>query len=106
MAPAAKVMEKALDKTALRRPLVPLVANLSASAISDSAEVKHLLVAQVTAMVRWRECMQYLKTAEVEEIAEIGTGRVLTGLCRRIDPNFSARSVCTPAEVDAFMKAL
>jgi len=85
---------------------VPLVANLSASAISDPAEVKHQLVGQVTAMVRWRECMQYLKTAEVEEIAEIGAGRVLTGLCRRIDPDLSARSVCTPAEVDAFMKAL
>jgi [acyl-carrier-protein] S-malonyltransferase len=106
MAPAAKVMEKALGKTALRPPLVPLVANLSASAISDPAEVKHLLVGQVTAMVRWRECVQYLKTVEVEEIAEIGTGRVLTGLCRRIDPNLSARAVCTPTEVDAFIKAL
>ena len=106
MAPAAKVIEKALDKTPLRPPLVPLVANLSASAISDPAEVKHQLVGQVTAMVRWRECMQYLKTAEVEEIAEIGAGRVLTGLCRRIDPDLSARSVCAPAEVDAFMKAL
>jgi [acyl-carrier-protein] S-malonyltransferase len=106
MAPVANVMKKALDKTALRSPLVPLVANLSASAISDPSEVKHQLVGQVTAMVRWRECMQYLKTAEVEEIAEIGTGRVLTGLCRRIDPTLSAHSVCTPAEVDAFMKAL
>ena len=106
MAPAAKVIEKALDKTPLRPPLVPLVANLSASAISDPAEVKYQLVGQVTAMVRWRECMQYLKTVEVEEIAEIGAGRVLTGLCRRIDPDLSARSVCTPAEVDAFMKAL
>jgi [acyl-carrier-protein] S-malonyltransferase len=105
MAPVAKVMEKALDKTALRPPLVPLVANVSASAISDPAEVRHQLVGQVTAMVRWRECMQYLKTAEVEEITEIGTGRVLTGLSRRIDPAVSACSVCTPAEVDAFMKA-
>ena len=106
MAPAAKVMEEALDKTALRPPLVPLVANLSAAAISDPAEVKHQLVGQVTAMVRWRECMEYLKMAEVEEIAEIGTGRVLTGLSRRIDPDLSAVSVYTPAEVDAFMKAL
>ena len=106
MAPAAKVMAKALDKTALRPPLVPLVANLSASAVSDPAEVKHQLVGQVTAMVRWRESMQYLKMAEVEEIAEIGTGRVLTGLSPRIDPDLSAVSVDTPAEVDAFMKAL
>jgi len=106
MAPAAKVMEKALDKTALRPPLVPLVANLSASAISDPAEVKRQLLGQVTAMVRWRECIQYLKTAEVEEIAEIGTGRVLTGLCRRIAPDLSACSVCTPLEVDAFIREL
>jgi [acyl-carrier-protein] S-malonyltransferase len=106
MAPVAKVMEKALDQTALRAPLVPLVANWSASAISDPAEVRHQLVGQVTAMVRWRESMQYLKTAAVEEITEIGPGRVLTGLSRRIDPAVSACSVCTPAEVDAFMNAL
>ena len=106
MAPAAKVMKKALDKTALRPPLVPLVANLSASAISDPAEVKRQLVGQVTAMVRWRECIQYLTTAGVEEIAEIGTGRVLTGLCRRIAPDLSACSVCTPLEVDAFIREL
>jgi len=106
MAPAAEVMEKALGETAIRPPLVPLVANLSASAISEPAEVKLQLVRQVTAMVRWRECIQYLKTAEVQEIAEIGTGRVLTGLSRRIDPDLSAYSVCTPGEVDAFMKVL
>ena len=106
MAPVARVMAKALGGMALRPLVVPMVANVSALATSDPAEVKHQLVGQVTAMVRWRECMQYLKTAEVEEVAEIGTGRVLTGLCRRIDPNLSARSVCTPAEVDAFIKAL
>jgi len=106
MAPAAQVMDKALAKTALRPPVVPLVANLSASAISDPAEVKDQLVGQVTAIVRWRECVQYLQTVEVEEIAEIGTGRVLTGLCRRITPDLSARSVCTPVEVDAFIKGL
>ena len=106
MAPVARVMAKALGEIALRPLVVPMVANVSALATSDPAEVKHQLVGQVTAMVRWRECMQYLKTAEVEEVAEIGTGRVLTGLCRRIDPNLSARSVCTPAEVDAFIKAL
>ena len=106
MAPVARVMAKALGEMALRPLVVPMVANVSALATSDPAEVKHQLVGQVTAMVRWRECMQYLKTAEVEEVAEIGTGRVLTGLCRRIDPTLSARSVCTPAEVDAFIKAL
>jgi [acyl-carrier-protein] S-malonyltransferase len=63
-------------------------------------------VGQVTAMVRWRESMHYLKMAGVEEVAEIGSGRVLTGLSRRIDSDLTACSVCTVAEVDAFMKAL
>jgi [acyl-carrier-protein] S-malonyltransferase len=106
MSPAAEVMKGALDETELHPPLVPLVANLSASAISEPDEIKHQLVGQVTAMVRWRESMRYLKTAEVEEVAEIGSGRVLTGLSRRIDPALAACSVSTAAEVDAFMKML
>jgi [acyl-carrier-protein] S-malonyltransferase len=106
MAPAITVMERALDETEFHPPMVPLVANLSASAISDPAEIKYQLLGQVTAMVRWRESVHFLKTAEVEEVAEIGWGRVLTGLSRRIDPDLAAISVCTPAEVDAFMKVL
>jgi [acyl-carrier-protein] S-malonyltransferase len=106
MSPAAEVMKGALDETELHPPLVPLVANLSASTISEPDEIKHQLVGQVTAMVRWRESMCYLKTAEVGEVAEIGSGRVLTGLSRRIDPALAACSVSTAAEVDAFMKRL
>jgi [acyl-carrier-protein] S-malonyltransferase len=106
MSPAAEVMKGALDETELHPPLVPLVANLSASTISEPDEIKHQLVGQVTAMVRWRESMRYLKTAEVEEVAELGSGRVLTGLSRRIDPALAACSVSTAAEVDAFMKML
>jgi [acyl-carrier-protein] S-malonyltransferase len=106
MSPAAEVMKGALDETELRPPLVPLVANLSASRITEPHEIKHQLVGQVTAMVRWRESMCYLKTAEVGEVAEIGSGRVLTGLSRRIDPALAACSVSTAAEVDAFMKRL
>jgi len=106
MSPAAEVMKGALDETEFHPPLVPLVANLSASTISEPDEIKHQLVGQVTAMVRWRESMCYLKTAEVGEVAEIGSGRVLTGLSRRIDPALAACSVSTAAEVDAFMKRL
>jgi len=106
MSPAAEVMEQALSETALSPPVVPLIANLSATAISAPAEIKRQLVGQVTAMVRWRESMHYLRTTGVEELAEIGTGRVLTGLSRRIDPDVSVYSVGTPAEVDAFMKVL
>jgi [acyl-carrier-protein] S-malonyltransferase len=106
MTPAAAVMEKALDRVALRPPLVPLVANLSASVVGDPAEIKRQLVGQITAMVRWRESMLIFGTAEVEEVAEVGSGHVLTGLIRRIDPDLSTRSVCTPAEIDVLIKAL
>jgi [acyl-carrier-protein] S-malonyltransferase len=106
MSPAAEVMEQALNETALCPPVVALIANLSATAISDPVEIKRQLVGQVTAMVRWRESIHYLRTTGVEELAEIGAGRVLTGLSRRIDPDLSAYSVGTPAEVDAFMKVL
>ena len=104
MAPAAKVMQKALDEVAVRSPVVPLVANVSASAISGPTEIKRELVGQVTAMVRWRESVLYLKRAEVEEVIEIGAGRVLAGMVRRIDPALATRSVGTPAEVEALIR--
>jgi len=104
MAPAAEVMQTALDEAELRSPMVPLVANVSASEINDPAEIKRQLVGQVTAMVRWRESVLYLRMAEVEEVAEIGAGRVLAGLVRRIDPALATRSVGTPSEVEALIK--
>jgi len=103
MAPAAEIMQKALDEAALRPPVVPLVTNVSASEINDPAEIKRQLVGQVTAMVRWRESVLYLGAAEVEEVAEIGTGRVLAGLVRRIDPVLATRLVGTPGEVEALI---
>jgi len=106
MAPAAKVMEAALDKVALCPPLVPLVSNVTAAAICDPVEIKRGLVAQVTAMVRWRESVLFLKAAGVEEVVEIGAGRVLAGLVKRIDPDLSVRSVGTPAEVEDLIKKL
>src|ERR1700737_3868113 len=106
MAPAAEAMQKALDEAALRPPVVPLVTNLSASEINDPAEIKRQLVGQVTAMVRWRESVLFLGTAEVEEVAEIGTGRVLAGLVRRIDPTLATRSVGTPGEIEALITEL
>jgi [acyl-carrier-protein] S-malonyltransferase len=106
MAPAAEVMEEALGQVTFRPPVVPLVANVSAAATCDPAGIKRGLVEQVTAMVRWRESMLSLKSAGIEEIVEIGSGRVLAGLVKRIDPDFSTSSVGTPAEVEALMKAL
>jgi [acyl-carrier-protein] S-malonyltransferase len=106
MAPAADVMDRALSEVTLCPPVVPLVANVSATATRDPSSIKRGLVEQVTAMVRWRESMLFLKTEEVEEVVEIGTGRVLAGLVKRLDPEISVRSIGTPAEAEALMKEL
>jgi [acyl-carrier-protein] S-malonyltransferase len=106
LAPAAAVMAKALEDVTVRWPLVPLVANVSATAVTDPAAIRRLLVEQVTAMVRWRESVLFLAVAEVEEVVEIGAGRVLAGLAKRIAPALAARSVGTPAEVEALVKEL
>src|SRR5437868_3149978 len=99
MAPAADIMAEALAETALMPPLAPLVANVTAVATSDPAEIKGLLVEQVTQMVRWRESVLLFAANEVEEIVELGAGRVLAGLVKRIDRTLAASSVGTPAEL-------
>jgi [acyl-carrier-protein] S-malonyltransferase len=106
MAPAAAVMAEALGPVALQPPMVPLVANVSATATRDPATIKRGLVQQVTAMVRWRESVLFLKQEGVEEVVEIGTGRVLTGLVKRIDSDLAARSVGTPAEIESLIEDL
>lgn len=106
MAPAALEMEEALAAVELREPLVPLVANVSAAPVQDSDEIRRLLVEQVTGLVRWRESVQAMRAAGVEEIAEIGPGRVLSGLIKRIDREIACMPVGTPAEIEAFVKRL
>ena len=106
MSPAADIMQEALAATALVAPAVPLVANVTAAATSDPAEIKRLLVEQATRMVRWRESVLLFAENGVEEVVEIGAGRVLAGLVKRIDRNLSALSVGTPAEVAELMQRL
>jgi [acyl-carrier-protein] S-malonyltransferase len=106
MAPAADVMEETLRGITLGPPAVPLVANVSARATRDPRRIERGLVEQVTAMVRWRESVLFLKDTGIGQIVEIGAGRVLTGLVKRIDPEISALSVGSPAEVEALMKEL
>jgi [acyl-carrier-protein] S-malonyltransferase len=106
LAPAAEVMAEALEAVVLAAPVVPLVANVSAAAVRDPQIIKRQLVEQVTAMVRWRESILYLRSQEVEEIVEIGAGRVLAGLAKRIDRDLAARSVGAPDELEAFAKTL
>jgi [acyl-carrier-protein] S-malonyltransferase len=101
LAPAAEAMSRALAGVALRRPKVPVVTNVTARPVEDPDEIARLLVEQVTAMVRWRESMLFLASAGVGEIVEIGTGRVLAGLAKRIVPAVAACSIGTPAEVAA-----
>ena len=106
MAPAADIMAEALADTGLQASAVPLVANITARPTSDPEEIKQLLVEQVTQMVRWRESVLLFAENEVEEIVELGAGRVLSGLTKRIDRELSAISVGTPSEIEALMKRL
>jgi [acyl-carrier-protein] S-malonyltransferase len=106
MIPAAEIMAEALAEAALEAPVVPLVANVTAAATSDPTQIKKLLVAQATRMVRWRESVMLFAASEVEEVVEIGTGRVLAGLVKRIDRTLSALSVGTPAEIEMLVRRL
>jgi [acyl-carrier-protein] S-malonyltransferase len=106
MAPAAREMEEALAEVSLAPPTVPLIANVTAEPVSDPETIRVLLVEQVTGMVRWRECVQRLKSEGATRLVEIGAGKVLAGLARRIDRDLEATSVGQPAEVEAVLKKL
>lgn len=106
MAPAAREMEEALSEISLREPHVPLIANVTAAPVSDPDEIRRLLVEQVTGLVRWRESVLAMKAAGVHELVELGAGRVLSGLAKRIDRELTVVSVGTPAEIEAFVKTL
>jgi [acyl-carrier-protein] S-malonyltransferase len=106
MAPAADAMAEALEKTPPRPPIVPLIANVSAAKATDPTEIRDLLVKQVTATVRWRECVNAMVELGVDSFVELGAGKVLSGLVRRIAPDATAVSAATPAEVEALLKGL
>jgi [acyl-carrier-protein] S-malonyltransferase len=106
MRPAADAMAEALDQVNLREPLVPLVANVSAAPVRDPDAIKQLLVQQVTGLVRWRECVLAMKEQGVHELIELGAGRVLTGLTKRIDRGLAGSAIGAPAEIEAFLKTI
>ena len=106
MAPAADVMAEALAEVTLQPPVIPLVANVSAAPVQQPEAIRRLLVEQVTAMVRWRESVLAMKEAGTESLAELGAGKVLTGLARRIDRDLEARAVGTPDDIEALLKTL
>jgi len=104
MAPAAEAMQDALAKETIAGPSVPLVANVTADLVSAPDVIQRLLVEQVCGMVRWRESMLKLRELGVESIVEVGAGKVLSGLMRRIEPDISAGNVATPDDVEEFLK--
>ena len=106
MAPAAREMEEALGSVAMEAPAVPLIANVTAAAVEDPETIRRLLVEQVTGLVRWRESVLAMKGEGVDTVVEIGAGRVLSGLVKRIDRELTATSVGMPADIEAFLKTL
>ena len=106
MHPAAEAMAEALARSRLDAPALPIVSNVAAEAVEDPETIRHLLVEQVTAMVRWRESMLWLKEQGVEDLVELGAGKVLTNLARRIDPALKGTAVGEPADVEAFLKSI
>ncbi len=106
MEPAAAVMAEALDGVEMTRPGVPLVANVVAEKIEETSTIRSLLVEQVMGSVRWRESVQYMAAEGVREIWEIGAGKALSGMVRRINREIACRAVGTPDDVRAAAASL
>lgn len=106
MQPAAVAMQEALARVEVRAPAVPVVANVLARPVTDGDEIRKRLVEQVTGRVRWRESVEWMAANGVTTTLEIGSGKVLTGLARRIAREINGIAVGTPADIDAAMAAI
>ncbi len=106
MAPAAQRMATALADTDIRRPCVPVVANVVAEAVSEPSDIRRLLVDQITGTVRWRESVQWMAAQGVEEMVELGAGKVLCGLIKRINKDVACEAVGTPEQVESLIERL
>ena len=102
MRPAAEAMQAALAEVAMQAPVVPVMANVGAAPLSDPAAIRASLVAQVTGTVRWRECVEAMAGAGVTQFFEVGSGKVLAGLVKRIAAGASASSVGTPDDIASY----
>jgi [acyl-carrier-protein] S-malonyltransferase len=102
MQPAADVMAEALSKVTVNAPAVPVVANVTARPLTDPQDIVRALVAQVTGTVRWRECMEYMAQHGVTRFYEIGAGKVLTGLVKRVAEGATGAAIGTPDDIAAF----
>lgn len=104
MAPAADAMAEALDTVQIKPPVVPLIANVTASSVIEPDDIKKLLVSQVTGMVRWRESVAMMKDAGVETLVEAGAGKVLSGMARRIDRDLTTINLQSPQDIEEYLK--
>jgi len=102
MQPAADVMAEALADVTMNDPVVALVANVTASVVTSADEAQRLLVEQVCGRVRWRESVLYMKDNGVDNLLEVGHGKVLSGMTRRIDRDLASANVGTPEDIAAF----
>lgn len=102
MEPAAAAMREALAEVTVKAPVVPLVANVTATPVTDPAAIRDGLVRQVTGTVRWRESVAFMAAQGVESFYEVGAGKVLTGLVKRIAPGATGTAIGTPDDVASF----
>ena len=102
MQPAADVMAEALEKVSIKPPSVPVIANVFARPVNDPAEIMRALVAQVTGTVRWRESVAYMAGAGVTNFYEVGAGKVLSGLIRRIADSATTGAIGSPEDIASF----
>ena len=106
MAPAAQEMAYALADTNIRPPCVPVVSNVTAKGVSEPSDIRRLLVDQITGMVRWRESVEWMSAQGVTEMVELGAGKVLAGLVKRINKDVACDSVGTPEQIEALIARL
>ena len=106
MAPAADAMQEALAEVEMHAPSVPLVANVLATPISDAEEIRARLVEQVTGQVRWRESVEWMGSNGVTQLMEVGSGKVLSGLARRINRDLSNVAVGSPEDIEKALEAI
>lgn len=103
MQPAQEIMKDALSKAHVNSPIIPLIANVTASKVVDPNEIKDLLTKQITGSVRWRETMIFMESQGIEEIIEIGSGKVLAGLVGRTCPNIKSKSIQNVEDIKLFV---
>jgi [acyl-carrier-protein] S-malonyltransferase len=106
MQPAADVMAHALEEAEIYAPSVPVVSNVTAEGESDSSKIRALLVQQITGLVRWRESVLWMKEQGVDEMVELGAGKVLSGLVKRIDKDIACESIGTPEQIEALVEKI